>query len=87
MNYKEWGGRAGNISVIGRSEYRLIKLETGEVEFRTIEMWEQARELGHIDLVLSQLPTDVLQELHMSVMQEMQSCVEKTSNELVKVTT
>jgi len=29
------------------------------------------RELGHFDLVLSQLPTDVLQEFHMSVTQEM----------------
>jgi regulator of replication initiation timing len=52
------------------------------------EMQEQARALGHIDLVLSQLPMDVLQELQMSAtMQEMNVCAEKTSNELVKVMT
>jgi hypothetical protein len=49
------------------------------------EMQEQARALGHIDLVLSQLPIEVLQELQMSVTQEMNSCAEKTSSELVKV--
>jgi hypothetical protein len=65
----------------------LIKLATGAVEFPTIEMQEQARELGHIDLVLSQLPIDVLQELQMSMTQEMNLHTEKTSSELVKVTT
>jgi hypothetical protein len=88
MNYKEWGGRATisqSLEVAG--ECRLIKLATGVVEFPTIEMQEQARELGHIDLVLSQLPTYVLQELQMSMTQEMNSHAEKTSNELVKVTT
>jgi hypothetical protein len=34
-------------------------------------MQEHARELGHIDLVLSQLPMDVLQELKRSAIQEM----------------
>jgi hypothetical protein len=50
-------------------------------------MQEQARKLGHINLVLSQLPIDVFQELQMSVMQEMNSRAENISNELVKVTT
>jgi hypothetical protein len=51
------------------------------------KMQEHARELGHIDLVLSQLPMDVLQELQMSATQELNVCTEKTSSELVKITT
>jgi hypothetical protein len=51
------------------------------------EMQEQARELGHIDLVLSQLPMDVLQELQMSATQELNVHAEKTSSELVNITT
>jgi hypothetical protein len=50
-------------------------------------MKEQVRELGHIDLVLSQLLTNVLQELQTSVTQEMNSHTKKTSNELVKFMT
>jgi hypothetical protein len=68
-------------------ERRIIKLATGAVEFPMTEMQEQARELGHIDLVLSQLPMDVLQELQMSATQELNVCTEKTSSELVNITT
>jgi hypothetical protein len=50
-------------------------------------MQEQERALGHIDLVLSQIPIDVFQELQMSMTEEINSCIEKTSNKLVKVTT
>jgi hypothetical protein len=48
-------------------------------------MKEQASELGHIDLMLSQLPMDVLQEICMSATQYLNMHTEKTSSELVKV--
>jgi len=64
----------------------LIKLAKREVDFPITEMKEHSRELDHIHLVLSQLLMDVLQELQMIAMQELKVCVEKTSNELVKVT-
>jgi hypothetical protein len=72
-----------SLAVIG--ERRLIKLATGAVEFPMTKMQEQARELGHIDLVLSQLPMDVLQEIQMSATQELNMHVKKTSNELVNI--
>jgi hypothetical protein len=73
-------------SLVVTGKRRLIKLATGAVEFPTKEMQEQARALGHIELVLSQLPMDVLQELKMSATQELNVRIEKTSNEIVKNT-
>jgi hypothetical protein len=67
-------------------EHNLINLVIGAVEFPKNNMQEQEKELGHIDLVLSQILTDILQELQMSVMQDIKSHAEKKSSELAKVT-
>jgi hypothetical protein len=48
-------------------------------------MQEQAQALSHIDLVLSQLPMNVLHNLQSSVTQEIQLHAELTSMELAKV--
>jgi hypothetical protein len=50
------------------------------------KMHEEAMELGHTDLVLSQLAIEVLQELQMHMTQEMSLRIENTSRKLVKVT-
>jgi hypothetical protein len=50
------------------------------------EMQEHAQALTNIDLVLSQLPLNVLHRLHKSVTQYIQLCAKSTSIELVKVT-
>jgi hypothetical protein len=49
------------------------------------EMQEHTQALSHIDLVLSQLPLNVLHSLQTSVTQEIQLHTESTSMELVKV--
>jgi hypothetical protein len=48
-------------------------------------MQEQAQSLSHIDLVLSQLPMNVLHSLQSSVTHEIQLHAESTSMELAKV--
>jgi hypothetical protein len=60
MTKKGEVGPTMSLSLVVAEERRMIKLVTGEVEFPMIKMQEQARALGHIDLVLSQLPMDVL---------------------------
>jgi hypothetical protein len=50
------------------------------------QMHEEAMELGHTDLMLSQLEIEVLQELQMHMTQEMSLRIENTSRKLVKVT-
>jgi hypothetical protein len=66
-------------------ERRIIKLALGEFGFPTTNMQEHTWELGHIDLVLSQLSMDVLQEIQMDATQEMKMCSKKTSTKLVNL--
>jgi hypothetical protein len=62
-----------------------MKISAGAIEFPMTEMQEQAQALSHIDLVLSQLPMNVLHNLQTSVTQEIQLHTESTSMELAKV--
>jgi hypothetical protein len=71
-------GPAITQSLAVTGERRIIKLATGGIEFPMIEMQEKFRELGHIDLVLSQLPMDMLKNLQMSATQEMNVHIKKT---------
>jgi hypothetical protein len=42
---------------------RVRKVSSKVVEFPTVELYMQERTLGHIELVLSQLPMEELQEI------------------------
>jgi len=50
------------------------------------KMQEKVQQLSHLDLVISQIPTIVLQGLHINIAQEMWFCAESTLSELEKVT-
>jgi hypothetical protein len=66
-------------------ERRVMKIAVGALEFPTTELKEQAKTLSHIDLVLSQLPVEVLYGLQTSMMEEIQVRAVSTSMELTKV--
>jgi hypothetical protein len=41
-------------------EHQVMKIATGALEFPTTELKEKAKTLSHIDLVVSQLPIEIL---------------------------
>jgi hypothetical protein len=49
----------------------VIKISADAIGFPTPEMQEQVQGLSHLDLVISQMPTIVLQGLQMGIMQEL----------------
>jgi hypothetical protein len=68
-------------------ECNMVDIAPGAITFTSNEMQEQVKALSHIDLHLSKLPIEMLQGLQVNITQELNLRIEKTSNELVKVTT
>jgi rubrerythrin len=62
-------------------------LAPGVIVFPSTEMQEKVHALSHFDLVLSQIPGEMLQGLQASIVQELNLCATKTSDELAKATT
>jgi hypothetical protein len=61
-----------------------MKIVDEALEFPTTELKEKAKELSHIDLVLSNLLVEVLYGLQMSVTKELQVHIVSTLMELTK---
>jgi hypothetical protein len=64
---------------------QIMKISTRSIEFPTTKMQQHAQELSNIELVLSQLPVNVLHNLQTSVTQEIQLRADSTSMDLSKV--
>jgi hypothetical protein len=73
-------------SIISR-ERHVMKIATRALEFPMTELKEQAKALSHIDLVVSQLPIEILYGLQSSVTEELQVHAVSTSLELTKTVT
>jgi hypothetical protein len=56
-------------SIISR-ERRVMKIATRDVDFPTIDLKEQEKTISHIDLVVSQLPTEIWYELQSRMTEE-----------------
>jgi hypothetical protein len=65
-------------------EKRVMKIVARALDFPTEKLQEHAKELSHIDLVLSQLSVEVLHGLQMSVTHEIQLRAMSMSMELTK---
>jgi hypothetical protein len=50
--------------------HRVLEIVSDAVEFPMQELQEKVRALSHLDLVISRMPTIVLQSLHIGIMQE-----------------
>jgi len=64
-----------------------MKIPKGALEFPMTKLQEQSKTLSHIDLVLSQLPIEILYGLQLRVIEELQVRVILTSLELRKTIT